>query len=171
DPARVRLIPGAAGAVAAFNKANLPVVVITNQSGVARGFFPESRIIEVHRQVDVLLAQEGARIDGYFHCPHHPSEGEPPYRKKCDCRKPAPGLLLKAAEAMGLDLSRSFMIGDKRSDLEAGLRAGCRSILVMTGYGPRTAAEEFEAIQESERMEIADSLSAALTLIQDRLNR
>lgn len=144
DPGQVELLPGAAEAITELNRANVPAVVITNQSGVARGYFPESRIREIHEKLDELLAASGAHIEKYFHCPHHPTKGIGPYLKQCDCRKPEPGLLRLAASELGLDLNRSFMIGDKLSDTEAGARAGCRSILVKTGYGHTYAPEQIE---------------------------
>ncbi len=134
-PEDVVLLPGAAEAVGRLNRAGFRVVVVTNQSGVARGFFGLEQVDRVHRHIDRLLARHGAVIDAYYVCPHHPAAGEPPWRRDCACRKPKPGLLLQAAAAMHLDLSRSFMIGDKLADVEAGRAAGCRPILVRTGYG------------------------------------
>lgn len=135
DPGRVRLIPGTAAAIARVNALGWPVVVVTNQAGVARGFFPESQVALVHRRLAELLGAEGARINGWHHCPHHPTEGVGPFRIECSCRKPAPGMLLAAAGDMGLALDQGWMVGDKLTDLEAGARAGCRTFLVRTGYG------------------------------------
>ncbi len=135
DPAGVRLTPGAADAVARLNRAGWPVVVVTNQSGVARGMFPLERVFEIHARIDELLATAGARIDGWFVCPHHPTAGVGPYRVECGCRKPKPGMLLRAAADLGLDPAKSWMIGDRPSDLQAGAAAGCRTVLVRTGYG------------------------------------
>jgi D-glycero-D-manno-heptose 1,7-bisphosphate phosphatase len=137
-PSQVRLLDGAAEAIARLNRLAVPVVVVTNQGGVAHGYFPETRIAEVHARLDVLLAGHGARVDGYEYCPHHPDAAIAEYRKLCDCRKPAPGMLLRAARNGGLDLGRSWLVGDKLSDLEAGLQAGCREVLVRTGYGRQT---------------------------------
>jgi len=135
DPAALRLLPGAAEAIAEVNCQSIPVVVVTNQSGVARGYFPESRVAEIHEQLDRLLAGQGARITRYYHCPHHPTEGQPPYRGDCSCRKPRPGMLLQAARDLSLDLRNSYLVGDKLSDLQAGAAAGCRTVMVRTGYG------------------------------------
>lgn len=136
DVAQVRLIPGAAAAVWRLNDAGLAVVVVTNQSGVARGYFPESRVGEVHRHLaELLLAEVGATVDRFDYSPYHPTEGVGAYRRDTDCRKPKPGMLVRSATALGLDLSASWMVGDRRSDLEAGAAAGCRTILVRTGYG------------------------------------
>jgi D-glycero-D-manno-heptose 1,7-bisphosphate phosphatase len=135
DPAQVRLIPGAAEAIRRLNDAGVLVVLVTNQSGVARGYFPESRVWDVHARLAELLAERGARIDAYFYCPHHPTEGVGRYRVACECRKPRPGLLLAAARQLDIDLARSWVIGDKPCDAEAGAAAGCRAILVRTGHG------------------------------------
>jgi D-glycero-D-manno-heptose 1,7-bisphosphate phosphatase len=161
-PDQVRLLPGAAEAVARLNGLGIPVVVVTNQAGVARGYFPASRVAEVHARLDALLRADGARIDGYYVCPHHPTAGVGAYRIDCACRKPSPGLLRRAAAELGLDLGRSCMIGDKGSDLEAGARAGCRPVLVRTGYGagidPTTIPAAWDVLG------IAETLSAAVGL-------
>lgn len=136
EVAQVRLVPGAAAAVRRLNDAGRPVVVVTNQSGVARGFFPEARVGVVHAHIAELLhAEAGARIDRFDYSPFHPTEGVGEYRRETDCRKPKAGMLLRSAAALGLDLGRSWMVGDRRTDLEAGAAAGCRTILVRTGYG------------------------------------
>lgn len=132
---RVRLIPGSAEAVAQLNRAGWPVVVVTNQSGVARGRFTEADVAAVHAHLAELLTSYGARVDAFHYCPHHPEADLAEYRQPCDCRKPRPGLLLQAAAGLGLDLAASWMIGDRVSDLEAGAAAGCRTVLVRTGYG------------------------------------
>jgi D-glycero-D-manno-heptose 1,7-bisphosphate phosphatase len=135
EPSQVRLIPGAGAAVARLNRLGVPVVVVTNQAGVARGKFPEENVRAVHEHLDKLLAAGGARIDRWYYCPHHPTAGVGPYRVLCACRKPAAGMLLTAARELNLDLAGSVLIGDKLSDLEAGAAAGCSTILVRTGYG------------------------------------
>jgi D-glycero-D-manno-heptose 1,7-bisphosphate phosphatase len=133
---QVRVISGAAAAIRRLNDAGLPVVVVTNQAGVARGYFPESQVRVVHDHLSkVLFDEAGARIDHYDYSPFHPTEGVGEYRKDTDCRKPNPGMLLRSAAKLGLDLSRSWLVGDKLSDLQAGAAAGCRTILVRTGYG------------------------------------
>lgn len=135
SPDQVRLIPGSAEAVAALNRAGWPVVVVTNQAGVARGLFPVESIAEVHAHLAALLRTFGAEIERFYYCPHHPEAEVPAYRTRCDCRKPRSGMLLRAAADLGLDLSRSWMIGDRTTDLEAGAAVGCRTVLVRTGYG------------------------------------
>ncbi len=137
-------------------------MVVANQAGVARGYFPESRVAEVHARLDALLMAAGARIDGYYVCPHHPTAGIGAYRTDCVCRKPNPGLLHRAAAERGLDLSGSCMIGDKESDLEAGVRAGCRSVLVRTGHGAGVDAAAIPASWGV--LGITDSLAEAVDL-------
>jgi D-glycero-D-manno-heptose 1,7-bisphosphate phosphatase len=135
DQSRVRLVPGSSEAVAALNRAGWVVVVVTNQSGVARGMFTEADVGDVHAHLAELLLGFGAKIDAWQYCPHHPEGGVAEYRVACACRKPQAGMLLRAAEERGLDLAASWMIGDRVSDLEAGAAAGCRTALVRTGYG------------------------------------
>jgi len=161
-PDQVRLIPGAAEAIARLNLLRIPVIVVTNQSGVARGYFPESRVAEVHARLDQLLAERSAYIERYYVCPHHPREGTSEYRRECDCRKPQPGLLLRAAAELNLELTSSCVIGDKVSDLQAGARAGCRTILVRTGYG---ASHEPNARTRDPRLlGVVDGLADAVEL-------
>lgn len=134
-PSRLRLLPRSAEAIRRLNEAGVAAVVATNQAGVARGYFSEDVLHAVNATLVAQLGQAGARLDGLYVCVHHPSEGEPPYRAACDCRKPAPGLLLRAARELGLDLTASTMVGDKASDLEPARRVGARAVLVLTGYG------------------------------------
>ncbi|MFB3141538.1 MAG: D-glycero-alpha-D-manno-heptose-1,7-bisphosphate 7-phosphatase, partial [Acidobacteriota bacterium] len=108
---------------------------ITNQSAIARGLITQEDLERLHRRISDAFGQKGARLDAYYHCPHHPTEGTGEHTRTCDCRKPQPGLLLGAAQELQLDLEASHMIGDKLRDIEAGHRAGCQSILVKTGYG------------------------------------
>ena len=132
---RFRLLPGVSEAIRLLNQNGLPVVVVTNQSGLARGYFPASLLNAVHAEMVRLLALDGARIDGLYVCPHHPEAKEEQYRQTCSCRKPGTGLLTQAARELGLDLTRSYMIGDRWSDVRCGVAAGATSLLVLTGYG------------------------------------
>ena len=134
-PSRYKVFPFAAEAVRALNEAGWLAVLVTNQAGVARGYFKEELVAEVHKVLVSELERDGARLDAIYYCPHHPTVGEPPYRFDCDCRKPRPGLLLRAARELDLDLSRSWMVGDRYSDTELARRAGARSAFVLTGYG------------------------------------
>ena len=138
---KLQLIPGAAEAIRRINKSGMKAVVVTNQSGIARGIFDEAFVIEVHTRLRELLRAEGALIDAFYYCPHHPTEGRVDYVKMCDCRKPAPGMLLRAAEELRIDPNRSYMVGDTLKDIAAGARAGAQGILVRTGYGEEAAAE------------------------------
>jgi D-glycero-D-manno-heptose 1,7-bisphosphate phosphatase len=132
---RFQLYPFAVEAVRLANRAGFLAVVVTNQAGVARGYFPETMIEVVHGHMRAVMESGGARLDGIYYCPHHPSVGEPPYRQDCDCRKPRPGLALRAAAELGIDLSRSWVVGDRPGDLELAGRVGARGALVKTGYG------------------------------------
>jgi D-glycero-D-manno-heptose 1,7-bisphosphate phosphatase len=132
----LKLIRGAGAAIKRLNEAGYKVVLVTNQSGVARGYFPESLVDEAHGLLRRMLMDDGALLDGIYYCPHHPTAGKEKYTIVCDCRKPETGLLERAARDLAIDLKRSFMIGDKWSDVELGHRAGMRSILVSTGYSP-----------------------------------
>ncbi|HEY4514286.1 MAG TPA: HAD family hydrolase [Candidatus Paceibacterota bacterium] len=134
DPKNLRLIAGAASAIRKLNEQNVPIIVITNQAGVAKGYYQESEIEMLHSALAEILKTEGAHIDRFYYCPHHP-EGKGEYQKVCDCRKPMPGLLLQAAKDFNLEIKRCVFVGDKVSDIGAGVAAGARTILVMTGYG------------------------------------
>lgn len=132
---RCRLYRFSAQAVRAINRTGAKAVIISNQAGVARGYFPESLVVEVHRKIHRVLKAGGALIDAFYYCPHHPDVGEPPYRLDCDCRKPRRGMLDRAVRELGINLSRSYVIGDRQSDIELAGRNGLRSALVLTGYG------------------------------------
>jgi len=134
-PRRLRVLPRSAEAIRRLNGVGIAAVVVTNQAGIARGYFSEEVLTAVNASLVSQLKEEGAHLDGIYVCPHHPTEGEPPYRMVCDCRKPRPGLLLRAASELGLDLGRSTLVGDKPSDLVAAGAVGARSVLVLTGYG------------------------------------
>lgn len=125
---RFRLLPHTADAIRRLNDAGLPVFVVTNQSGVGRGYFPESLVQATHDLLTQLLAAEGARLDGIYYCPHGSADG-------CECRKPKIGMLQQAAKDHSIDLRKSFVVGDRYGDVELAQRAGSCSILVRTGYG------------------------------------
>ena len=131
-------IPGAVEAIKRFNVAGYLVIVTSNQAGVARSLYSEADVDVLHRQVDADLQRQGGHIDAYYYCPHHPEHGD---LRDCECRKPAPGMLLTAALAHDIDLLNSYVIGDKISDVEAGLNCGVTPILVETGYGAKERAE------------------------------
>lgn len=131
-----RWLPGALEALARFKAAGWFLAVVSNQSGIARGLFDERDLHALHARINAQLRPLGAAIDAWYHCPHLPEISGP-----CVCRKPAPGLLLQAAREWGIDPSASWMIGDRLRDAQAGRAAGCRSILLRTGWGEKEAAE------------------------------
>lgn len=134
-PSRLRLLPRSAEAIRRLNEAGIAAVVATNQAGIARGYFSEDVMHAVHERLVEQLREAGAHLDGLYVCPHHPTEGVAPFRADCECRKPKPGMLLRAARDLDLDLSGSSMVGDKASDLLVARPVGARAILVLTGYG------------------------------------
>jgi D-glycero-D-manno-heptose 1,7-bisphosphate phosphatase len=144
-PEGVELIPGAAAAVARLRDAGWKVFVVTNQGAVAKGMISEDELGLIHLRMLALLAEAGAQVDGVYYCPHHPDGDQIRYSVECDCRKPRPGLLERAAGEHEIDLAESVMIGDTLRDLEAGRAAGARGVLVLTGHGAQTVAEEHGA--------------------------
>jgi D-glycero-D-manno-heptose 1,7-bisphosphate phosphatase len=130
DPAQLRLCAGVAVGVRRLYEAGFALVVVTNQSGVARGYFAEAAIAPMERHLRQLL---GVPLAGFYYCPHHPAGTVGSYAVRCDCRKPAPGLLIRAAADLGLDLEQSWLVGDILNDIEAGRRAGCRTVLIDNG--------------------------------------
>ncbi|MDT8445007.1 MAG: D-glycero-beta-D-manno-heptose 1,7-bisphosphate 7-phosphatase [Desulfuromonadales bacterium] len=157
-------IPGVPEAIKRLKDAGFLVVVVSNQSGVGRGYFNEQAVETLHEHIQTELAAYGTSIDAFYFCPHHPVHGVDDYQIDCDCRKGAPGMLLQAAEDYNIDLSRSFMIGDKLADIEAAERAGCTPILVLTGYGNDTQLQ-----QEVAAVEKCRDLSCAASFILSQL--
>jgi D-glycero-D-manno-heptose 1,7-bisphosphate phosphatase len=149
-------------AVRLLNRANLAVVIVTNQAGIARGIFKESFVAEAHRHIAERLAAGGATVDGFYYCPHHPEAVVEQYRRSCDCRKPQPGLLRQAAADLDLALDRSFVIGDRWHDLEAGSRVGARGVLVRTGYGRTEEATPHPRVSP---VSVVDNLVEAVSWI------
>ncbi len=125
---RFRILPHVADSIRRLNEARLPVIVVTNQSGVGRGYFPESLVHTVHELMTQQLEAAGAHLNAVYYCPHTSADG-------CDCRKPKTGMLERAAREHAIDLHRSFVVGDRHGDIELARSAGARSILVRTGYG------------------------------------
>lgn len=152
DPEQVQLIPHAASAIRRLNEAGWTVVVITNQSGIARGYYTEADYEAVRAKVDDLLTQQGARIDAHYHCPHHPSVAP------CDCRKPALKLYLDAIGRFGIDAEKSWCVGDKTTDVIPAIRLGAHGLLVRTGQGEANSVAGKEAGFES-----VPDLAAAVT--------
>ena len=141
-PEQLVLIPGAGDAIRLLNENGFVVIIVSNQAGIARGYYQKEDMISFNRAMDQKLAEVDAHIDAYYYCLHHLEAKVGEYRIDCDCRKPKPGMLLKAEKEQGIDMRQSFMIGDKLTDIEAGKRAGCRTILVKTGYGSETVQNE-----------------------------
>lgn len=135
DSSDLELFEATWEAVRLLNRNRIPAVVITNQSAIARGLLSEKELLAIHSEMQARLRLHGAFLDAFYYCPHHPTEGEPPYRRNCMCRKPQPGLILRAADELGLSPRLSFMVGDSQSDVEAGRRAGCRTVLISETEG------------------------------------
>ncbi|MEE9219168.1 MAG: D-glycero-beta-D-manno-heptose 1,7-bisphosphate 7-phosphatase [Acidobacteriota bacterium] len=132
---RLQVMPQSVEAIRCINQAGFRAVVVTNQSGVARGYFEEPLLEKVHDSLRRQLAAGNARVDGIYYCPHHPREGKPPFRQDCTCRKPSIGMLEKAARDLDIQLSGSYMVGDTLVDMRTARNAGLCSVLVLTGYG------------------------------------
>jgi len=161
---RLVFFPYTVDAVRLLNHAGFAVVVITNQAGIARGIVREAFVAEAHDHISARLAAGGARVDAYYYCPHYKTGTVAEYVRDCDCRKPQPGLLTRAAADLGLDLPRSFMVGDRWHDVGAGRAAGARGVLVRTGNG---RAEEAAPLPDLAPDAIADTLiDAAAWILQ-----
>jgi D-glycero-D-manno-heptose 1,7-bisphosphate phosphatase len=163
---QMTVFPWTVDVIRALNRAGLAVVVVTNQSGIARGLFTEAFVDETHRHLSARLAAGGARIDAYYYCPHHPDGVVEAYRQRCDCRKPASGLVDRAVRDLKLDPARSFVVGDKWLDIGLARTAGARGLLVRTGTG---AAEEARPEPGVTADAIVDNLAAAASWILERL--
>jgi len=172
---QIEILPGATSAIRRFTEAKLPVVIISNQPVVARGLLTETELRSLHDEIDRRLRSDGAKIDGFYYCPHHPRASLPAYRLACVCRKPRPGLLLSAADDLGLDVVASVMVGDRPTDVAAGRRAGCRTtILVETGKHAAPAIESPDgppSPEESRPDHVAPDLAAAAELILATMER
>lgn len=163
-PSRFRVFPYAARAIKLLNDRGWLAVIITNQAGVARGYFSESMIETVHNNLRQELRDEGARVDAIYYCAHHPTVGEPPYRQECDCRKPKPGLIIRATKDLDIALEQSWMIGDRYGDIELARNAGLRSAFVLSGYG-RGELENQRSLWKHQPDLIAENLLEAVESI------
>jgi len=159
---RLSLFPWSVDAIRALNRAGFAVVVVTNQSGVARKYFDEGFVRETHRTLDGRLAAGGARIDAYYYCPHHPEGKLPEYRRVCDCRKPGRALVDRACTDLGIDPSRSFVVGDTWRDVGLARAVGARAVLVRTGGG---AIEETRPPAGLAADAVVDNLAAAVSWV------
>jgi D-glycero-D-manno-heptose 1,7-bisphosphate phosphatase len=164
----IRMIPRADDAIRIFKDWGYKVVVVSNQSGVARGYFDESVLGIVNDEIIRLFHEKGAEIDAMYYCPHHPDFGSP-MERNCDCRKPHAGMLYKAEKELNIDLKKSVIIGDKRTDVETGNRLGIISILVLTGFGKK----EYTTMMSKERPVadfVAEDIYDAIHFIGENLN-
>lgn len=159
---RIAFFPWTVDAIRMLNRAGFPVVVITNQSGIARGIFTESFVEETHRAISTRLEAGGAHVDAYYYCPHHPNGSVAAFASVCDCRKPGRALVDRAAADLGLDLVRSVMVGDRWLDVALGQAMGGRSILVRTGVGVGEEARPSPGVTADA---IVDNLAAAASWI------
>ena len=153
DPEEVRLLPGAAAAIRRLNDASIPVIVVTNQSGIARGLITEDQYRAVHARMEALLAREGALITAIYYCPHGPDT-----LPACDCRKPAPGMFEQGAREQGVSLERSVFIGDRTRDVLSGVAAGGRGFLI-------GRPEAFDLHGDTERIRVVASLAEAVEAV------
>jgi D-glycero-D-manno-heptose 1,7-bisphosphate phosphatase len=168
DPERFELLPGAGRAIARLNRAGLPVVVVSNQSGVARGYFSIDILTAIDWKMADLLARDGASLEGVYYCPHHPEAELLEYRQECTCRKPKPGLIQMASDDLDLSPADSFVIGDKLADVQAGQALGARSILLLSGYG-RAELRKLEASRDKRPDHVARDLVAATDWVLDKI--
>ncbi len=133
NPDGIEILPGVPEAIKQLNDKGIPVIIISNQSGIARGYFDEARLAQIHTRLLSMLASYGATIDRIYYCPHHPEGKVKAYRRECDCRKPAPGMLYKAAGDFEIDLSKCYMVGDSLIDVETIHRVGGKGIVIERG--------------------------------------
>jgi D-glycero-D-manno-heptose 1,7-bisphosphate phosphatase len=164
---RLELIDCAAEAVALLKKHGLKTIVVTNQAGVARGYFPEEHLTRLHAKLQRLLREQGTELDAIYYCPHHPDVGEPPYRQDCDCRKPKLGMIRRAEAEFAIDPHRSYMVGDKISDVNFGKKAGCKSLLLLTGYGKGDLEYHRDKLDGEPDYIAEDILDAARWIVRD----
>ena len=169
---KLKIIPAAYEAIQLINKSGLKAIVVTNQAGIARGFFTEQFVRQTHEVMQANLLQNNAHIDKFYFCPHHPTEGTGIYLQNCYCRKPLPGMLLQAAHDLNIDLESSYMIGDTERDMEAAKKAGVRGVLVKTGYGRETLEDvgnDAAGADSSPVFVAEDILEAVKWIMKDRI--
>lgn len=160
---RLLVLPRVGEAIRLLNQNHILTVLVTNQSGIARGYFTESALSDIHERLTAILKNDGAHLDGIYYCPHHPEVGLPEYRVDCNCRKPRTGMIESAAREFKIDAERSYVIGDKIIDIELAHNSGAKGIMVMTGYG----REELKSCSERKIWpdHIADDLYDAVKWI------
>jgi mannose-1-phosphate guanylyltransferase / phosphomannomutase len=160
---QLRLLPGAADAIRSLNRRGFRVIVVTNQPVIARGWLTEEGVEEIHRVLARRLRRLGAALDAVYFCPHHPQANLLRYRVRCRCRKPGAGLIRRAAREFGIDLSRSFIVGDRTPDILAGERAGVTTLVVGTGYGGRDGKYAVTPDHRARNLREAARIIASLT--------
>ena len=168
---KLKIIPAAYEAIRLINSSRMKAIVVTNQSGVAKGFFTEEFLNLVNDSLQTALRQKGAYIDNFYYCPHHPTEGIGIYLQQCNCRKPAPGMLFNAAQELNIDLTRSYLIGDRFRDMIAAKKAGVKGILVKTGYDQDLLQDDGpdkETAEAKPYFIAADILEAVKWILEDR---
>ena len=166
----LRWFPWTVEAVRLLNRVGFLVCVTTNQGGIGLGYYTEAFLHDVHAHMATTLEQGGARVDGWFHCPHHPEARIEALRAACDCRKPRPGMIHQAVARFDIDLARSFVIGDKLADIALAENAGARGILVRTGYGEDVVRAHGSVVPGATHV-AADLMAATAWLLGQRLRR
>jgi len=169
---KLKIIPAAYEAIRLINKSCMKAIVVTNQAGVARGFFTEKFVRQTHEIIQASLLQKRASIDKFYYCPHHPTEGTGIYLQNCNCRKPLPGMLLQAAHDLNIELRSSYMIGDTYRDMETAKKVGVKGILVKTGYGCEVLQDVSPDVATAENKPdfvAEDILEAVKWIMKDRI--
>ena len=172
NPDKLKIIPTAYEAIRLINRSCMKAIVVTNQAGVARGFFTENFVRQIHKTIQADLLLQNASIDKFYYCPHHPTAGTGIYLQNCNCRKPLPGMLLQAANDLNIELKSSYMIGDTCRDMETATKAGVKGILVKTGYGREELLDVGADVAGSENKPdfiAEDILEAVKWIIKDRI--
>jgi D-glycero-D-manno-heptose 1,7-bisphosphate phosphatase len=164
-PSRFRLFPYSAEAIKLLNDNGWLAIVVTNQAGVARGYFAEEIILQIHERLRRDLENASARLDAIYYCAHHPSLGEPPYRLDCNCRKPRTGLIDQARADFEIDLEQSWMVGDRYGDVELAVNAGLHSALVLSGYGRGEWEYQREAWKQQPELVAEDLLDVVKRIV------
>jgi histidinol-phosphate phosphatase family protein len=166
---RLQRFPWSIDAVRLLNRAGFAVAVVSNQAGVARGFCTEEFVREVQRTIDARMTGGGARIEGWYYCPHHPDAPLAQYRRDCDCRKPRPGMLRQAERELGIDPARSYVVGDRWLDVKLGRGVGARGILVRTGYGASEERRLPDALRQAQGAVSSSNGGVTADLVADNL--
>lgn len=165
---KLKLLAPSFAAIRRINESGMKAVVITNQSGVAKGYFGENLVRQVHDAIQEMLHEKGARVDRFYYCPHHPTDGKGDYVKSCECRKPEAGMLIRASREMDIDLSRSYLVGDTAKDIETAKKVGAKGILVKTGYGQQSIASGLETAGVTPDYIAEDILDAVTWIMKDQ---